>query len=228
MTKKILIVDDNSTNLCLLKSLLEEESYDVITAADGQEALDRVHADPPDMIISDILMPVMDGYALCRQCKSHEQFKKIPFIFYTATYTESKDEKFALSLGAERFIIKPQEPDMLIRTLKEVLEQGTVKEGSPNPLGEEMEFFRQYNEILFGKLEKKLLDLEIAHQKLKALEERYRLSFENVTDIILTVDTDLNISAVSPERGKDTGLQSQRFRRPACFHIRQSHDTGIA
>ncbi len=211
MMKKILIVDDNSTNRCLLESLLEEEGYDVTAAEDGQEALDRVHADPPDLIISDILMPVMDGYALCRHCKSHEQLKKIPFIFYTATYTEAKDKKFALSLGADRFIIKPQEPDVFIRILKEVWEQKTVKEESVNPLGEEMEFFRQYNEILFSKLEKKMLDLEIAHQKLKGLEERYRLSFENVTDIIFTVDTDLNISTVSPSLEKILGYPLSDF-----------------
>ena len=124
--------------------------------------------DPPDLIVSDILMPVMDGYALCRQWKSDDTLKHIPLVFYTATYTEPKDEEFALSLGADRFILKPQEPDILMNILKEVLEENyAVKQVATKPLGEEMEFFRQYNEILFKKLEKKMLDLEIANQKLK-------------------------------------------------------------
>jgi len=74
------------------------------------------------MIISDILMPVMDGFALCRACKQDERLKDIPFIFYTATYTDPKDEEFALSLGAERFIVKPVEPDKFLALLRETIE----------------------------------------------------------------------------------------------------------
>jgi putative two-component system response regulator len=72
-------------------------------------------------------MPQMDGFQLCRECKKDESLKKIPFIFYTATYTDKEDEKFALSLGAERFIIKPQEPEIFLKILKEVIEE--YKEG---------------------------------------------------------------------------------------------------
>jgi PAS domain S-box-containing protein len=212
MKKKILIVDDNSSNLYMLKSLLEEEDFEVSEAENGQVALDRAHADPPDMIVSDILMPVMDGYMFCRKCKSDEQLRQIPFVFYTATYTEPKDEKFALSLGADRFILKPQEPEALIKVLKEFFEEKyTVKRPLPRPLGEEMEFFRQYNEILFKKLEKKILDLEIANQELRILEERYRLSFDNATDVIYTIDTNLNVLSVSPSVERILGYKPENF-----------------
>ena len=77
-----------------------------------KEALDKAYADPPDLIVSDILMPVMDGYALCRQWKSDDQLKHIPLVFYTATYTEHRDEVFALKLGADRFVLKPQGPHL--------------------------------------------------------------------------------------------------------------------
>jgi PAS domain S-box-containing protein len=212
MMKKILIVDDNSTNLYLLKSLLEGEGFDVIAAENGQAALDSAHADPPDLIVSDILMPVMDGYLFCRQCKEDERLRQIPFVFYTATYTEPKDEKFALSLGADRFVLKPQEPETMIRILQEVWEERSAAgPAAPKPFGEEMEFFRQYNEVLFRKLEKKMLDLETANQKLKCLEEQYRLSFENVTDIIWTIDADLNVRKMSPSVERMLGYRPQDF-----------------
>ena len=152
MKKKVLIADDNSANQYLLKSLLESEGLEVILAENGKDALDKAHADPPDLIVSDILMPVMDGYALCRQWKSDNALKHIPLVFYTATYTGSQNEAFALSLGAERFIIKPQEPDLLMNILKELLEEGyVVKQIATRPLEEEMEVFRQYNEIQIGR-----------------------------------------------------------------------------
>jgi len=212
MKKIILIVDDNDTNLYVLKSLLESESMETITAKNGKEALAKAHSHPPDLIVSDILMPVMDGYTLCRHWKSDDQLKHIPFIFYTATYTEAKDEKFALSLGADLFIVKPQEPEVLINMLSKFLSaQYVVKPAQLKPLGEEMEFFRQYNEILFSKLEKKMLDLETANQQLKMLEERYRLSFENTSDVIFIVDENLNILSMSQSAEKILGYKLEEF-----------------
>jgi PAS domain S-box-containing protein len=220
MKKKVLIVDDNSTNRYLLKSLLEGEDFDVVAAENGQVALDSAHADPPGLIVSDILMPVMDGYMLCRKCKADDQLRQIPFIFYTATYTEPKDEKFALSLGADRFVIKPQEPEILLNVLQEVWEKRSeAKPAVPKPLGKEMEFFRQYNEILFRKLEEKMSDLEGAHRKLKCLEEQYRLSFENVTDIVWTIDADFNVQKMSPSVERMLGYESQDFISRSVFDL---------
>jgi PAS domain S-box-containing protein len=212
MAARILIADDNITNLYMLETILKGYGLEVITAENGKEALEKALLDPPALIISDILMPVMDGYTLCRQWKSDDKLKRIPFVFFTATYTERKDEEFALNLGADLFIIKPQEPEILMNIIKEVLDVNyTVKQVSAKPLGEEMEFFRQYNEILFKKLEKKMTDLEITNQKLKTLEENYRLSFENVSDVIYSIDTDLNILSVSPSIEKLLGYKPEDF-----------------
>ena len=96
--------------------------------------------------------------------------------------------------------------------LKEVLEENyAVKQAGTKPLGEEMEFFRRHNEILFKKLEKKMVDLETANRKLKCLEEQYRLSFENVTDIVWTIDTDFNVRKISPSVERMLGYKSQDF-----------------
>jgi PAS domain S-box-containing protein/putative nucleotidyltransferase with HDIG domain len=212
MIKKVLIVDDISTNLYMLETLLKGYGMEVTSAENGKDALDKARLNPPDLIITDILMPVMDGYALCRQWKSDDNLKHIPLVFYTATYTDPKDEVFALSLGADGFILKPQEPDIFINILKEVLgEKYAARQVVTKPLGEEMEFFRQYNEILFKKLENKMSDLQVANQELRILEERYRLSFENVTDVIYMTDTDLNIINMSPSVERILGYKPQDF-----------------
>lgn len=177
MTGHILIVDDNKDNLSVLESVLKAQGFDVILAENGKDALEKAHLSTPDLIVSDILMPVMDGYALCMECKSNDILKSIPFVFYTATYTDAKDETFALNLGAQKFLIKPQEPSVLIKIIQEVLGNSrTAKQSGGNPLGEEMEFFREYNEILFKKLEKKMQDLEATNQQLQFLDEELQAS----------------------------------------------------
>ena len=212
MKTNVVIVDDNADNLYLLKSLMEKQEWKVLEAANGSIALEMLRDHIPDLIVSDILMPVMDGYTLCQHCKADEKLKNIPFVFYTATYTDPKDETFALSLGADRFIIKPEEPTTLMNALIELLEE-KKKENfvAAKPLGEEMEFFRRYNEILFHKLEKKILDLEMANRNFKELEEKYRLNFENITDVIFSFDTNLNILSMSPSVEKILGYKVQDF-----------------
>ncbi len=209
--KRILIVEDNPANLYMLKTLLEGEGFAVDSAENGKEALDIANTHPPDLIISDILMPIMDGYTLCRLCKSHERLQHIPFMFYTAEYTEQKDEHLALGVGADRFVLKPQEPEAFLRILREMQEDGAEKQPASKPLGEEMEFFRQHNEVLFRKLERKMTDLETANQKLQSTEEQYRLSFQNATDIIFTTDTRLNVLTVSPSVERMLGYKPQDF-----------------
>jgi two-component sensor histidine kinase/FixJ family two-component response regulator len=171
---KILIADDIPANLYLLDSILKAYGFDVIAVKNGVEALAAAQAKPPELIISDIMMPVMDGFELCRRLKADASLNHIPVIFYTSTYTETKDEQFAMNLGAERFVIKPQKPDELVRIVREIL-NGSAKEAPPapkRPLGDEMEILREYNEVLFHKLEKKVMQLEEEVAERKRAEER--------------------------------------------------------
>jgi two-component system, cell cycle sensor histidine kinase and response regulator CckA len=175
---RILIVDDILENRYLLEVLLKGYGHEVSSEANGAEALKSARQFPPDLVIADILMPVMDGYAFCRSWKTDPELRHIPFIFYTATYTEPEDEEFALSLGAERFVIKPQEPEALGTIVREVLEQhqaGTLK-GAAQSLKQESEYLEGHNRALFRKLEKKMTDLEqMNHEMSLEKAERRRL-----------------------------------------------------
>jgi signal transduction histidine kinase len=168
--KRALIADDHSENLYFLEVLLKGNGFDAVDSAEnGVQALEMARKNLPDLIVSDILMPVMDGYTLCRELKADEQLKQIPFIFYTATFTTAKDEALALSLGADRFILKPQEPDSLMQVINEVL-------SAPRPAfellpAEETTILKEYNEALFRKLEKKMADLEQANRELQHREQ---------------------------------------------------------
>ena len=159
---KALIVDDQEQNLYLLKSLLEGHGYQVLEAANGVEALERARANAPDVIISDILMPVMDGFSLCQEWHKDDRLKGIPFVFYTATYTDPKDEELGLSLGAARFIIKPVEVEDFISILEQVIvrvEMGSLT-APKRSLPEDATYYRMYNQALIRKLEDKMLELE--------------------------------------------------------------------
>jgi hypothetical protein len=157
---RILITDDNPQNLYLLESILKSHHFEVVSAKNGAEALDAALQNQPDLIIADILMPVMDGFELCRRWKADERLKQIPFIFYTATYTDEKDERFAMNLGADRFVVKPQKPEVLSQIISDVLATSAKDRAAAEPSLDEMERLRQYNDVLFRKLEKKVKQLE--------------------------------------------------------------------
>jgi PAS domain S-box-containing protein len=194
---KILIVDDQKQNLYLLKTLLGGHGYQVLEATNGAEGLELARANPPDIIISDILMPVMDGFSLCKEWKKDEGLRNIPFIFYTATYTDPKDEEFALSLGATRFIVKPVEIEEFISILEQVItevEFGLLA-APQKTLHEETTYYRMYNETLIRKLEDKMLELEKvnraleedisqrkqAEENLRASEQKFSVFFEKAS-----------------------------------------------
>ncbi|MGO9690269.1 MAG: response regulator, partial [Syntrophobacteraceae bacterium] len=172
---KILIADDDRRNLYLLETILKTYEFEVTSAENGAEALDLARKSLPDLVITDIFMPVMDGFKLCQNWKSDKRLRNIPLIFYTATYTDPKDEEYALSLGAERFLVKPQQPEVLISVIRQILaDRG--KGPSDEPVMEEAESLRQYSEVLFRKLEDKVAQLENEIAERKRAEEILRES----------------------------------------------------
>lgn len=164
-----LVVDDKPENLYLLRALLQGHGYSVDQARHGAEALTLARQTPPDLVISDLLMPVMDGYTLLRHWKADARLRAIPFVVYTATYTEPKDERLALDLGADAFIVKPAEPEPFMARIQEVLAQkqrGALPPAQTPHAGETI-LLQEYNATLVRKLEKKALQLEEANQRLQ-------------------------------------------------------------
>src|SRR6185295_9209084 len=120
---KILIAEDNPTSLKLLQAQLEAEGHSVLAAGDGVEALAVLQRENVDVIISDVLMPHMDGNRLCYEVRKDPRFAGLPFIIYTATFTSPSDEMISLQLGADWFIRKPASPQVILEALHSVLAQ---------------------------------------------------------------------------------------------------------
>ena len=116
----VLLVDDMAENLHLLTEILKFRHFTVRVAYCGKEAIATAHVMPPDIILLDIKMPDMDGYAVCRELQADERTKDIPIIFVTARRREF-DEVLGLELGADGYITKPFNPDVLLARVKSVL-----------------------------------------------------------------------------------------------------------
>ncbi len=177
---RILIVDDKPENLYLLRALLQGQGYAVDEARHGAEALTIARQRLPNVVVSDLLMPVMDGYTLLRHWKIDPRLRAIPFVVYTATYTEPQDERLALDLGADAFILKPAEPETFIIRIQEVLarsQRGQLPVRDP-PAGAEP-LLTEYSKVLVRKLEEKALQLQEANRSLQEdLSQRRRAEAE--------------------------------------------------
>jgi len=171
----LLVVEDVPNVLDLLAITLRFKGYPVVTARNGQEALERIAKERPALVITDILMPTMDGYALAQRLRTDPLTRYIPIIFLSATYVSAEDKSFAMSLGAVRFIEKLIDtPDFLL-TIAELLTEGTVQ--TSEPLGER-EFYRGYRERLENKLRQKNTQIARTERLLTTLPLDQRPAFE--------------------------------------------------
>jgi CheY-like chemotaxis protein len=171
----ILVVEDIPNVLELLEVTLRFKGYPVVTARNGQEALEVVEKELPALVITDILMPKMDGYALAQRLRVNPRTKHIPIIFLSATYVTPDDKAFALSMGAVKFMEKPVDTEDFIISVGEVLTQGapTVSE----PLSEQ-EFYKGYRERLESKLRHKNTQIARTERLLQTLPADQRPAFD--------------------------------------------------
>lgn len=166
----ILIVDDNPEERNLLAELLTQSGFDVVSAENGKQALEILNSNRDiEIIISDVLMPVMDGFKFCYEVKSNPNFRTIPFIFYTGSYISEEDKNFGLKLGADDFIIKPVKFEILLNRISDIIKKGKIRKAQNEVKLDEATYIAEYNARLVKKLEDKLIELNQAYEELKAI-----------------------------------------------------------
>ena len=161
---RILIAEDDENSRLMLCAALEARGHSVQAAANGRQALELALAQPPELVVSDILMPELDGYGLCRAVRGHPQLAATPFVFYTATFTDRRDEELAYQLGADLFLVKPCEIDKLILELETTTTRHAIR-----PLAGDSDAL--YAERLRDKLDKKITELEAERTRLRDFAE---------------------------------------------------------
>lgn len=166
---RILVVDDDSSARQLVELILRSGGHQITTATDGVQALEIARHEPPELVISDILMPHMDGYQLCRLWKDDERLSQIPLAFYTASYVDPADERFASGLGADAFWRKPMEAGELLAAVDALI--GSPAQVRQPEYEDEAVVLQEYNARLVEKLEDKARNLEIANAELRETQE---------------------------------------------------------
>jgi len=233
---RILIADDIESNRYLLVSLFTASGYEVEIAVDGAEALAKARARPPDVIVTDVLMPVMDGFELCRQWRKDPLLAGIPFVVYTATYTDPQDEALALELGADRYLLKPQKVEVLLQVIAELVER-TARGGSPvtpDPTGEPLVLALRHNEVLLRKLEKKLgqLEKEITErdqveQELREAAVLWQNTFDAMLDPVALIRPDGTITRANRAMAEYLGMPPGELVGLQCFRLFHGMDQHI-
>ncbi len=120
--KKILVVDDDATITVLLKKYLEKNGYEVAAMNEASEGLEYAMTRKPDLVILDVMMPIINGFNFCRLLKAEEDCKNIPVVMLTSR-NKLKDIEIGLEMGAEAYLIKPLNVEELLKTIK-VIESG--------------------------------------------------------------------------------------------------------
>jgi response regulator RpfG family c-di-GMP phosphodiesterase len=175
--RNVLIVDDDPSNRKLLREILHAERYTTVEAEDGVEGLFALEREPIDIVVSDILMPNMDGYSLCTEVRRRPEFKNVFFILYTAIDFTSNDEKRGLELGANRFIGKRCSPRVILNTIEELIgdskERRCVYLRRTKDFPPEMEM-KKYSAIMIRQLEENSIALEQTRDALNNQIERLK------------------------------------------------------
>ncbi len=180
---KILIVEDSRTQAVHLKSLLERNGYDVIWAENGKTAWEAIEQDPPDVVITDILMPKMDGYELCRKIKVDESTRHIPVIL-VSRLSDPEDIIKGIESGADNFITKPYDEDALVARIDYIFVNMRLRREKRSEMGLEVFFGGKKHFITADRIQmldlllstyeearRRTTELEKAH---KELQEAYR------------------------------------------------------
>ncbi len=209
---RILVVDDQELDRVLLREVLASEHHEVIEAADGVEALLVLERESVDAVISDVLMPRMDGFMLCCKIRAHERLHSLPHIFLTGAYDAPSDEKLAALVGTDRYMLKPAAPAALFAVLRELTAAGRKHAVRRDEPPSELGVMREYNANLVRKLGEKNAELVGKLEQLVAAEQQLRLqstALANAADAIVITDRQGRILWANPAFTSITGYAVQ-------------------
>ena len=171
----ILVVEDIPNILELIETTLKfKGGYRVVAARDGVEALSVIRQRLPSLVVTDILMPRMDGFSLVHQLRLDPATRHIPVIFLSATYVAPEDKSFAALIGATRFLEKPIDIDLLMKTVADLLTQEFAVPSEPL---KELEFYEGYRKRIRIKLDQKSKQIARLERLLPTVSEAEKESF---------------------------------------------------
>lgn len=164
---RVMIAEDDAASRYLLKAMLTSAGHEVEEAEDGQVALERARELPPDILVTDILMPRMDGYRLLMEWKQDPALAQVPVVMLSATYTDKEDERLARDLGVEVFLTKPVDRNRLLQVVGAGSAAPVPTTGS-TPIDTREDALDRYSGRLVSKLEEKFEELSVANERLEA------------------------------------------------------------
>lgn len=210
---KILVVEDSPTQLTNLQYTLENEGYKVITAENGKEAIEKLDDFYPDVVISDILMPEMDGYELCKTIKKERKWQNIPIILLTAL-TDPQDVIKGLNVGADNFIPKPFSDEFLLSRIKHLLVNNRMRSGAISNMG--IEIFFAGNRHLITSERMQIIDLLLSTYE-NAVNKNNELLRANLELNKLKEDLEkknAELENINEEKNHFIGMAAHDIRNP--------------
>ena len=215
---RILVVDDHADARYLLSSIFGSRGHEIVEASNGAEGLRAAAQHRPAVVVSDVLMPVMDGFEFCGRLREMPGLRDVPFVFYSANYTRPDERRFAFSVGANIYLEKPTDPSKLLGTVESLLDGG----GAATPPVAQLprrEFEEQHLSIVSRKLEQKVEELERANSDLRAGKARLR---QTMAGFVATIDRiieyrdpytsghERRVGLLAAEIGREMGLDETR------------------
>jgi diguanylate cyclase (GGDEF)-like protein/PAS domain S-box-containing protein len=202
---RVLVADDDEAGRYLLESVLRAQGYEVVCAVDGLDALEKARETRPDLIITDVLMPRMDGYKLCVRLKNDPDICAVPILVYTASFGDAADQRFAMSLGVDSFMLKPQEPGKLLAEVERLLSPDGSTVGTAGPRIDEPGMLKEYGERISHKLYQKLLELERTNADLNSAMLRLNVEIDAKSRLV----KDLSLAVEKERQAQEALLVSQ-------------------
>jgi PAS domain S-box-containing protein len=231
---KVLIVDDIIENLDLLEDIFTTYNYSTVRAMNGIEAIEILKKELISLIVSDILMPKMDGFKLCMEVKKMEDHKNIPFIFYTAHYYDQEDKEYALKIGGDRYFVKPVDITILMQSVDELTKKKVGKDKADIEVIQQSVMDQNISFQDYKKLKDQMFELGIANEQLMQKNKelnlsqgRYRSLFENAGDAIFLLESGTgSILDLNQQAEKITGYKREELLGMKIFEAEKIFSEG--